>query len=282
MEFGNASWGFRKLPLEEQLRITHGLGLELLELGIANAEGDLPLCAGRKELENVQKLYEKYKVKLLYGATGNDFTTGERKDVEKVKGAVDVCEKLGIKYLRIFAGFSPVEEVTGQRWDNMMSCIRESDDYAQNHGVFLAIETHGGVKAFEDGVEHFMSTSVKPDVLFKMLEELPKTVKLNFDPANLWAVGIKRPEEIYKVCKDRVVMVHLKDFVKLSTGHIRPAACGDGEMNWKAVLRALADYKGAALFEYENTEDVEEGSAKCFKYITEMMGKMLLKAEREK
>ena len=37
MLFGNASWGFRETPLEKQLEITSEMGLELLELGIANA-----------------------------------------------------------------------------------------------------------------------------------------------------------------------------------------------------------------------------------------------------
>ena len=41
MKFGNASWGFRETPLEEQLKLTKRLGLEVLELGIANAPKDM-------------------------------------------------------------------------------------------------------------------------------------------------------------------------------------------------------------------------------------------------
>ena len=35
MEYGNAAWGLRELPLEEQLKLTQAMGLHLLELSIA-------------------------------------------------------------------------------------------------------------------------------------------------------------------------------------------------------------------------------------------------------
>ena len=74
MIYGNASWGFREMDLEEQLKITAKMELPILELGIANASKDLPLDASDSELENVKSLYKKYSVKLMCAATGNDFT----------------------------------------------------------------------------------------------------------------------------------------------------------------------------------------------------------------
>lgn len=116
MIYGNASWGFHEMDLEEQLKITAKMELPILELGIANAPKDLPLDASDSELENVKSLYKKYGVKLMCAATGNDFTNGNSDDVEKVKRVIDICAKLGVKYLRIFAGFSPAAEVVGERW----------------------------------------------------------------------------------------------------------------------------------------------------------------------
>lgn len=268
MEFGNASWGFRELPLEEQLKITRDMGFKILELGIANAPMDLPLAAREEELEAVKEKFSRYGIKLLYGATGNDFTGESESDVEKIARVTELCAKLGIKYLRIFAGFAPVAEVTGQRWDSMISRIKKADRYAKERGVYLVIETHGGVKNREDGVEHYDSVSTQPKALKKLLEELPDTVRLNFDPANLWAVGNEHPQEIWNMCKSRVSMVHLKDFVRLPSGHLKAAACGEGGMDWKALMEALADYEGAALFEYENPQDVKEGSLRCWQYIS--------------
>lgn len=264
MRFGNASWGFRETALEDQLRITHEMGLSLLELGIANAPNDLPLDITDAQIEEVKRLFKKYNIELLCAATGNDFTNGNTDDLPKLKRVVDICEKLEVKILRIFAGFSPVEEVVGERWDCMIRCLTEIASYSKN--VVLAIETHGGVNGFDDGVQHFYSTSSKPDVLQRMLLELPGSIKVNFDPANLWAVGIRQPEEVYAAIKDRVAVVHLKDFATLPSGHMKPAACGDSEMDWDAIISSL-NPELPMLFEYENVEDVTDGLMRCYQFI---------------
>lgn len=268
MRFGNASWGFRETALEDQLRITHEMGLSLLELGIANAPNDLPLDITDAQIEEVKRLFKKYNIELLCAATGNDFTNGNTDDLPKLKRVVDICEKLEVKILRIFAGFSPVEEVVGERWDCMIRCLTEIASYSKN--VVLAIETHGGVNGFDDGVQHFYSTSSKPDVLQRMLLELPESIKVNFDPANLWAVGIRHPEEVYAAIKDRVAAVHLKDFVTLPSGHMKPAACGDSEMDWDAIMCSL-NPELPMLFEYENVEDVKDGLLRCYQFINEII-----------
>ena len=42
-------------------------------------------------------------------------------------------------------------------------------------------------------------------------------------------------------------------------------------MNWSNILNAMKDFEGFAVFEYENTEDVEEGLNKCLDYITKLL-----------
>lgn len=271
MKFGNASWGFRQMPLEEQLKITRGMGFSLLELGIANAPGDLAENPGEEEILLVKQLFGRYQVKLLYGATGTDFIENGERDVEKLAHVTETCAKLGIKYLRIFSSFMPVEKVDQERWEGMIDCLKEAENHARKLGVYLAVETHGGVECYEDGVRHYMSVSTYPEALKKMLKELPDRVKVNFDPANLWAAGIRHPEEIYRLCQERVAIVHLKDFVQLPTGHLRPSACGEGTMDWKRIMESLSDYKGAALIEYENPEDVAEKSAESYRYIRSLL-----------
>lgn len=270
MIFGNASWGFRETPLEKQLEITAGMGLGLLELGIANAPADLPLGASDAELCEVKRLFERYGVSLECAATGNDFTNGDKSDVEKLKGVIDICESLKIKYLRIFAGFSPVDEVTGSRWRIMTDCLNEVYSYAAPKGVVPVVETHGGVNELDDGVEHFFSTSSQPEALLKMISEVDG-IKINYDPANLYAVGIKNPESVYEQIKDKVVYIHLKDFVTLPSGHLVPAACGESDMDWSAILKPLSDFDGPALFEYENTQDVADGCKRCYDYIKSLI-----------
>ena len=150
----------------------------------------------------------------------------------------------------------------------MIECLCKVGEYAASKGVIPVIETHGGVKSYDDGVKHFHTTTTKLDVLSKMLEELPPTLMVNFDPANLYAVGIKNPENVYTRIKDRVCYVHLKDFVALpKTGHLLPAACGDSDMDWVSLLETLKDFEGPALIEYENVDDVEDGCRRSLNFL---------------
>ena len=268
MIFGNAAWGFRETPLEEQFKVTSEMGLEVLEIGIANAPMDIQLHITEEEIQHIKRLAEKYKVRILCAATGNDFTTGTD-DIEKLKKVIDICDKLGIPNLRIFTGFTPLKEISDERFIMMINALTVVCNYAQEKGVIPVIETHGGVNAYEDGVEHIVSTTTNLEMLKRIMALLPDYVGICFDPANLYAVGVEKPEVFYEAFKDKIVYAHFKDFKKLSSGHLLPSYCGDSDMNWNNILKSMADFKEAVLFEYENTEDVTEGLKKCYNYIKE-------------
>lgn len=263
MTFGNAAWGFRETPLEKQLEITREMGLSVLELGIANAPGDIK--TGDNTCE-VTKLYKKYGINLICAATGNDFTNGNTDDIKKLKDVTDMCNGMGIKFLRIFAGFTPYREVTDKAWENMVFSLNEIYSYAESKNVVPVVETHGGVESYSDGVVHFHSTTTHPETLMKLIHEVPK-IKINYDPANLYAVGIEKPEEIYETIKDKVCCIHLKDFVKTKSGHLLPSSCGESNMNWTNILKPLENFEGPLLFEYENTEDIKDGLKRCYEFI---------------
>lgn len=273
MRFGNAAWGFRETPLKRQLEITRAMGLDLLELSVAGHENDrLQLEATDRDIAAVTTLFAKAGIELSCAATGSDFTLPRRDDclagLNRVKRVIDIGGKLGIRYLRIFAGFAPVAEVTGERWRTMIECLRIAGEYAAAAGIVPVVETHGGITCHADGVTHFFSTSSEPDTLVRMLDELPMTLMVNFDPANLYAVGIAHPETVYQRIRERVAYVHLKDFVRLpGTGHLKPAACGESAMDWNSLLSAMSDYDGPALIEYENVEDVEDGCRRSLTFL---------------
>jgi len=269
MRFGNAAWGFRETPLEAQLQITKNMGLSILELGIANSPNDIRLDGDTKY---VKELYDKYGIELICAATGNDFSVGSYDDVPKIERVIDMCADIGIRYLRIFAGFSPVKEVVGARWETMIACLSTIAKYAEEKNVIPVIETHGGVNAYPDGgVRHFHTVSTMPEVFAKMFSELPENIGINYDPANLYAVGFKNPDEFYQKIKEKVICVHMKDFSLMPSGNLRPAACGESDMDWKSILSGIGKSDIIALFEYENTEDVESGCQKSYNYIKQFI-----------
>ena len=268
---GYASWGFRETPLENQLEIVRRDGLDLLELGIHGHENDyLQLSPSDARIETVKGLFKKYGVKFLCASTGNDFTVADPEAVDKsvseVKNVIDTAQKLGIKFLRIFAGFSPVKEVDEKRFNKLLSALNEVADYAEKAGVTPVIETHGGVNGYSDGVEHFASVSTDLTTLKKIIAGVSGSVYLNFDPANLSAVGVKDLVAYYKEIEPRVKYLHLKDFKRVGEHRILPTYLGNGITDYTDLLPILMQKDMPALFEYEPVEDIEFGLKKCLEY----------------
>lgn len=274
MQFGTAAWGFRETPLERQLEITRKLGLSVLELGIAGHDNDrLQVGASDADLAAVAALFRSHGVSLSCASTGNDFThadeTASLADLEKVKTVTTLAAKLGVRYLRIFAGFSPAEEVTGKRWDRMVSCLNEAVLHADALGVTLAVETHGGVKPVPGGIAHFHSTSTRPELLSRWLGEVSPHVRLLFDPANLGAVGMdeKAILALYQDLKPQISTFHLKDFKRVSATAIQPCACGEGQLDWGKLMPEFRAFEGAGFMEYEMTADIEAGLKRTLRAI---------------
>lgn len=272
MEYGNAAWGLRELPLEEQLKLTQAMGLHLLELSIANYHRDaLQPDASAEQIRQVKALFAQYDVRPDCGATGNDFTAGSAADVreslDRVKRAADIAAALGMKVLRIFAGFTSDSLVYGERFDRALEALQLAAEHVRGTGVRLAIETHGGVAATGDVLHHSATVTTRIDTMRKLLESLPAAeIGMNYDPANLAAVGDAAPERWFGLFRDRIILVHLKDFRDVPGG-IVPAGCGEGRLDWKALPAALKEYDGPALIEYELPADVEDGLRRSLRFL---------------
>lgn len=270
MQPGLACWGLRKTSLPEQLAMTKRLGVDLLELGIVSFPNDfLQQDATEDQVKKAAEMFKAVNLTPVCGAAGNDFTLPTGKEnldsLERTKVSVRLAGELGVKYLRIFSGFEAVEKVTGERWNTMIRCLKEVYAYARGTGVMPVMETHGGVTCLDDGsVRHFLSPSTRQDTLDRILEEIPE-LQLNFDPANLFVLGLD-PVAYYKRYNSRIKYMHLKDFVPFGKG-FKPAACGESSMDWKGLLSAVKSYKGPALIEYEIPDDVEDGFRKSLDFI---------------
>ncbi len=267
MEFGNAAWGLRETPLEKQLAITSEMGLHLLELSIAGYDRDfLQLDAGDAEIREARALFERYGIRRDCACTGNDFTGDDvEEQLAKVRRVVEIAAKLDVRLLRIFAGFSSDSVVYGSRFDRMLDALRSAALHAGTFGITLAVETHGGVTSNGAALVHFASVTTRIDTWPRILET---GVAVNFDPANFAAVGATDPIAFYTRFQHSVKYVHLKDFRDIPGG-VAPAACGEGRLDWPALMAALRNYSGPALIEYELSGDVEDGLKRSLAFLTQ-------------
>lgn len=266
MDLGLAAWGLRNETLESQLEITSSLGVDLLELSISGSPGDrLQVWSSDEDIEKVKALFAKYNIRLECACTGNDFTDGDvPAQIGKVKSVINICSKLGVKYLRIFAGFLSDSVVIEDRFETMMKALKEVNDYAASKKVTLCCETHGGVATLKNGaLVHFNSITTRVDTW----NEILKTgVSICYDPANLAAVGSICPVKFYTDFADSIKYMHLKDF-KDVPGGVTPVACGEGRLDWHLLATAVKKYSGPALIEYEITADVRDGMARSINFL---------------
>ena len=265
MQFGLAAWGLREESLESQLAMAQKLGVDLLEFSIANYSKDLQLDASCEELDAVKKAFAEYGVRLECGCTGNDFGGDDvDEQVAKVKKVIDIAAYLGIKYLRIFSSFCSDRFVIGDRFVKMCEALKTVNDYAKTKNITLCVETHGGVSGIgNDVIVHTHSPSTRIDYLQKMLET---GVSINFDPANLSAVGVTSVIAFYELFKSSIPYVHLKDFRDVEGGVV-PSYCGNGRLDYKELMAVLKDFAGPVMIEYEPTEDVEDGMRKSLEFV---------------
>lgn len=254
---GSAAWGFRALELPEQLALAEKMGFATHELGIANADTDIPADASAETVAWVKQLYKDHGLALTCAATGNDFTGDDAAgQVEKVKKVISLCKALDVKNLRIFSGFTKNYQMNEEKWQVLLGCLREVDAAAAKAGVTLCLETHGAVDGGETGVQHIRSTSTQLDDLNRLLDGTG--IRIVYDPANLNAVG----EDIaafFDAFREQIGYVHLKDFAPVGDGWLRPCALGDGFAPWEALKSKLLALGVPLLMEYENTEDLEAG-----------------------
>lgn len=265
MQFGLAAWGLREESLESQLAMAKKLGVDLLEFSIANYSKDLQLDASKEELDAVKAAFQKYGIRLECGCTGNDFGEDDPSEqIKKVKAVIDIAAYLGIKYLRIFSSFCSDRVIVGEKFVSMCNALKSVNDYAKSKNLTLCVETHGGVSSVGNGtVVHTHSPSTRIDYM----KEIVKTgVSINYDPANLGAVGVTSVTAFYDIFKSHIPYVHLKDFFDVPGGVV-PSYCGRGRLNYQEVMDTLKDFDGPALIEYELTEDVEDGMRKSLEFL---------------
>jgi len=98
-------------------------------------------------------------------AVGNDFGSPDeatrKKQIQHVKTWIDNADMLAAPVIRIFAGHVKKEDpkVVHKR---MVSAIEECCDYAGQHGVYLALENHGGPTATAEGLLQFVNDVKSP------------------------------------------------------------------------------------------------------------------------
>ena len=138
--------------------------------------------------------------------------------------------------------------------NKMPQCFKTAEKFADQYDIQLGIHNHGG--------RHWLGSAAALDYVYS---QTSKRVGLCMDTA--WALhSHENPIQWVEKYADRLVGVHLKDFVFDKDGHHKDVVVGTGALDLPALMDALRkiDFSGFAVLEYEaDVENPEPAMTKC-------------------
>jgi sugar phosphate isomerase/epimerase len=188
-------------------------------------------------------------------AIANDFChpPGEerQKQLAHVKQWVDYAQALGAPVIRVFSGQPHGKQSFDESYKLAVSGMEECAQYAGRHGVFLALENHGGV-------------STKIDDLVKMVRDVKSPwFGVNLDTGNLHGCGTA--DEAYADMAKMApyaLNVQAKVTIALKSGKKAPSDFGR-----LAKILSAAGYRGYIVLEYEESGDPRK---ECPRWMDEL------------
>jgi len=159
-------------------------------------------------------------------------------DEKSVLAAIDLTEKLGVKFLSLHFGFIDPDDPAAEK--KLADRTRIIADHAAEKNVTILMETG---QETADELKHFLETLNHP------------ALAVNFDPANMLLYDKGDPIKAVKILARWIKHVHIKDATRTQT----PGTWGAevpwsaGEVNPTAFLNALKQigYTGALAVERE-------------------------------
>ncbi|MEO2045170.1 MAG: sugar phosphate isomerase/epimerase family protein [Pirellulales bacterium] len=184
-------------------------------------------------------------------AVGNNFgvasATELRNQIDDVKQWIEHAATLGAPVIRIFAGHAPDGADGHQTHTQMIAAIEECCEYAGRHGVFLALENHGG------------PTSTARGLLALVHDVQSPWFGVNLDTGNFHS------DDIYgdlALIAPYALNVQVKITISGPSKKAKPTNFGR-----LANLLRDTDYRGYVVLEYEEKEDPRQA---CPKYIDQL------------
>ncbi len=184
-------------------------------------------------------------------AVGNDFCQPEgeqrKQQIESVKRWIDNAEILGAPVIRIFSGNAKEGMTAAEAHRLAVAGMEECCEYAGQHGVFLALENHGGLTATVDG-------------MLKLIEDVKSPwFGVNMDTGNF------HTDDIYgDLAKIAPYSINVQVKVVISGPNRKKEPT-----NYRRLAEILkaAGYRGYIVLEYEEAGDPRE---ECPKVLDEL------------
>lgn len=184
-------------------------------------------------------------------AVGNDFChppgPNRQGQIAHVKRWIEHAEILGAPVIRIFSGRPRGGQTVELARKLAVQAIEECCDYAGRHGVFLALENHGGLTSTAEGMLEIIRAVNSP------------WFGVNFDSGNFHSADVYG--ELAKIAP-YALNAQIKVVVSGPDGKKVPS-----DFRRLAGILGDAGYRGYIVLEYEEGEDPRQA---CPRYIEQL------------
>ncbi len=184
-------------------------------------------------------------------AVGNDLCLpkGEKRDtqIELVKTWIDHADTLGAPVIRIFSGKAGKDQTVEQAHKLAVEGIEECCEYARDHGVYLALENHGGL-------------TENVDDMLKLIRDVKSPwFGVNVDTGNFHSATAY--DDLAKIAP-YAVNVQIKVVMKPKNSAAEPA-----DFKRLAKIMREAGYQGYIVLEFEEAGDPR---TECPRYLSQL------------
>lgn len=182
----------------------------------------------------------------LSGLSAHTPLTKPEIGVEYLKQAIRFAAECGAPVVNTDEGPKQPWTTEEEDFTLMRYTLKEASLLAEKRGIFIGIEPHQQYSKNPEGL----------DRIFKLVKS--PAIGINFDTGNSYLAGEDPIRWLEKV-KDRLVHLHAKDIsIQQSkdergkvTGTPVGCACGEGVIDWKAVIKVCKKAKRDIVFSVE-------------------------------
>ncbi len=221
---------------------------EAYKIGLDGVEMTLYWLPSREPgyLRNLKRIAFSRGLSISCAGISTNFCSPDPRERERMIKTVEeglrIARELGAPALRVFGGYVPegYSEEQATRWtvEALSRCIT----YAEENGVTIALENHGGVTARADNVVRIVESVGSP------------WLRVNLD------LGNYRESTYEDIAKTVPYAVHIHGKISISE---------NTKVDYEKVKRILEDngYNGFISIEYEEKEDPKIGVCEFARYL---------------
>jgi sugar phosphate isomerase/epimerase len=249
LSFGYNTNGFAHHKLDDALEIIAECGYRGVALTLDNFHCN-PFTTEPAELQRLRQQLEKLQLRVVI-ETGARYLLNPRREryptlvssegrqirLEFLRRAVDIAHELGAECVSFWSGAPEPGVPEHQAWDWLVTGCLQLNEHARRRGVQLACEPVPGM---------LVDTTVKFEVLKKHLATA--RFGMTLDVGHAFCAESAAFRQVFGRCASLVRNVHIEDIRDRKHEHLM---FGEGELDFPAILRVLADNKYAGLVNVE-------------------------------